>query len=159
MKTIQLTKGLQTFVDDADFEWLSQWKWCSMTSRDKFYGARNIHQREGSPHLVLLHRQILGLEKGDGLTGDHINGNTLDNRRENLRIATYMENGRNRGKQANNTSGFKGVSWHKRNRKWWAQIQVDGKHFSLGFFTTPEKAHAIYCEAATKQHREFARHN
>lgn len=87
---------------------------------------------------------------------DHINGDKTDNRVENLREATNAENMQNRAAPRNNTSGYKGVSWHKRDRKWRAKIQVDGKRRYLGHFDTPEEAHAAYCEAAREHHGEFA---
>ena len=87
---------------------------------------------------------------------DHINGDKTDNRVENLREATNAENQRNRAAQRNNTSGFKGVSWNKRDSKWRAYIQVDGKFRHLGNFATPEEAHAAYCKAAEELFGEIA---
>ena len=103
----------------------------------------------------LLHRIIMG--EPDGKEVDHINGNTRDNRRENLRLCNRAENGRNRGKLSNNTSGFKGVSWNKETDKWRASIMVgDGKQKHLGYFDDPETAYQSYCLAATKYHGKFA---
>lgn len=75
---------------------------------------------------------------------DHINGVKDDNRIANLRLATTAENGRNRGKQTNNTSGFKGVSWKKSDRRWCAQIKYFGRNIYLGLYSTPEEASAAY---------------
>ncbi len=103
----------------------------------------------------LLHRIIMG--EPDGKEVDHINGNKRDNRRENLRLCNKSENNRNRGKKSTNTSGFKGVSWIKREGKWQAQISVgDGKSKHLGYFDDPETAYRSYCAAATKFHGKFA---
>jgi len=89
---------------------------------------------------------------------DHINGDPSDNRIENLRPATSQENQRNRGKQANNTSGFKGVSLHKQREKWYAQARdANGKQKFLGYFPTPEAASAAYEAYAMKLHGEFYR--
>lgn len=88
---------------------------------------------------------------------DHINGDKLDNRVANLRLATNAENCRNRGAQSNNTSGHKGVGWHKRDRKWQAYIAVDGRQKCLGNFDTLDDAAAAYRAAATIMHAEFAR--
>ena len=88
---------------------------------------------------------------------DHIDGNGLNNDIENLRAATNSQNGSNRGAQKNNTSGFKGVGWHKKAQKWQASITSDGKRRHLGLFDTPEAAHQAYTAAATKLHKEFAR--
>jgi hypothetical protein len=102
-----------------------------------------------------MHRVVMG-EIPLGYEVDHINGNKVDNRKSNLRICTKMQNYRNRGKTKANTSGFKGVSWHKRIKKWVVQIHIDGKNKSLGYFIDPYEGYLAYCEAAIKHHGEFA---
>lgn len=87
---------------------------------------------------------------------DHINGVAGDNRLTNLREATQIQNMANVGKPSNNTSGYKGVSWHKRDKKWRAQINHQDKQKHLGHFTTPEEAHAAYCAAASALYGDFA---
>jgi len=104
-----------------------------------------------------MHRLILNPPAG--ITIDHINGNGLDNRRENLRLAGRGQNQCNRGKQSNNTSGFKGVTWHKNLNKWEAGISISGKRYHVGFYKTPEAAARAYDDAAKKYHGEFARLN
>jgi hypothetical protein len=99
----------------------------------------------------------MGLEYGDGKSVDHINGNPLDNRRENLRICTQQENSWNQRKRRTNTCGFKGVYWDKGAKKYQAQICKDGKRKYLGLFDCPEKAHEAYCKAAQELHGEFSR--
>ncbi len=88
---------------------------------------------------------------------DHINGMRDDNRIANLRLATPSENGRNRGATASNTSGVKGVTWHKRDQRWQAQIGHNGYHVHLGYFTDLAAATAAYEAAASRLHGEFAR--
>jgi len=89
---------------------------------------------------------------------DHINGDPSDNRIENLRPATSQENKRNTGKQANNTSGFKGVYWDKSNGKWKAQARdANGKQKNIGLFPTPESASAAYEAYVRNLHGEFYR--
>jgi hypothetical protein len=88
---------------------------------------------------------------------DHINGVKNDNRLSNLREANTAQNMRNVGKQSHNTSGFKGVSWHKLRSKWRSDIKVNQKQIFLGLFNSPEEAHSAYCEAARKLHGDFAR--
>lgn len=88
---------------------------------------------------------------------DHINGVRRDNRLANLREATRSENKRNEGANTRNTSGFKGVCWNKRERKWTAEIVVNGKRSFLGLFSTPKAAHVAYCAAAKRLHGKFAR--
>ena len=87
---------------------------------------------------------------------DHINGIKDDNRWVNLREATCYQNMHNQGKQIINKSGYKGVFWHKRDKKWHAKINHMNRKIYLGGFDTPEIAHKAYIAAATKLHREFA---
>jgi hypothetical protein len=102
-----------------------------------------------------MHRLLIDCP--DGMHVDHIDGNGLNNRRANLRIATSGQNQCNRGKSPRNTSGFKGVNWRKKEMRWNAQISVGGKNRSLGFFDKPEEAHAAYAAACAKYHGEFGR--
>ena len=102
-----------------------------------------------------LHRMIMG--EPEGMDVDHKNVNPLDNRRENLRVATTQQNQYNKNKNKTNTSGFKGVSFKKQNQKFVAQIRIDGKNKHLGYFSTAEGAHECYKRAAIQHHGEFAR--
>lgn len=108
---------------------------------------------------VFLHRLILtrciGRELQKGEFVDHKNGNRLDNRRSNLRVATHAENQRNMKRKAANLSGFKGV--RRRGNRYIARITANGVTYELGSFRTPEEAHQAYCNAARKYHGEFAR--
>jgi len=88
---------------------------------------------------------------------DHINNDRKDNRIVNLRLCTHAENQRNRRLASNNTSGYKGVVWNIKERKWVAQIKVGGKGMRLGSYHTPEEAHQKYKECAPIYHKEFAR--
>lgn len=88
---------------------------------------------------------------------DHIDRNPKNNRWENLREATRSENAANSIMKSNNTSGFKGVSWSKSDKKWVGAIRVRGKHFYLGSFDTPEEAHEAYKMAAKEGFGDFAR--
>lgn len=105
-----------------------------------------------------MHREIMGLSIGDQREVDHINGNRLDNRRCNLRLATHEQNMHNARRRKDNSSGFKGVSWKVRDRKWYAAIEISGKRIHLGVFDTAEEAHVAYCGAADRLHGEFANH-
>jgi hypothetical protein len=88
---------------------------------------------------------------------DHVDGDRSNNKITNLREATNAQNMRNCGAYATNTSGFKGVTFHKHRRRWHARINIPSKQIHLGYFDTPEEAHAAYCAAAAKLHGEFAR--
>lgn len=88
---------------------------------------------------------------------DHANGNRTDNRLVNLREANRFENNRNRVTSQNNTSGFKGVTWHKYAKKWRAQIKAERKWRHLGYFDDAKEAYGAYCTAAKELHGEFAR--
>src|SRR4051812_32510094 len=106
MAKIRLAGGHITEVDDADFEWLNQWKWHLSTSG---YATRTQYikgsGRKNQKNIIIrMHRLIMNCP--EGLFVDHINGNKLNNRRANLRLATQTDNHQNRGKQNNNTSGY-----------------------------------------------------
>ena len=88
---------------------------------------------------------------------DHIDGIRHNNHIANLRQATNCQNCQNSKRPCNNTSGFKGASWHRQIGKWKAQIMVDGDKIYLGIFATAEEAHAAYCAAAVQHYGEFAR--
>lgn len=108
--------------------------------------------------LIYMHREVMGVNPLDLRTVDHREiFNTLDNRRSNLRIASCSQQMINRRLQSNNTSGYKGVSFHKPTGKWRAIINVDRRAISLGYFHSREAAYKAYCEAAAKYHGDFAR--
>jgi len=88
---------------------------------------------------------------------DHINCDRADNRIKNLRVATRSQNHANVGRRSHNTSGFKGVTWHKRDRHWRSQIKHAGTLHHLGSFSDPALAHEAYCRAARQLFGKFAR--
>lgn len=158
MKKIPLTQSRVALVDDSDFEWLSQFKWYTLRHRNTCYAFRKSPTREGRK-TINMHREILGLSRGDGKMVDHINRDGLDNRRENLRLCTHAQNQRNSQKNKNNTSGYKGVTWDKQRGKWHSQIVVNHVRIRLGFFDDLIKAAQAYDAAARKYHGRFARTN
>ena len=87
---------------------------------------------------------------------DHRNRIKTDNRLENLRPCDRTLNNANQPKRKDNSSGYRGVSWSKNTRKWWAQITVRGTHYNLGYYDTPEQAALQYNEAARQHFGEFA---
>lgn len=156
MKEIPLTQGKVALVDDEDYGWLNQWKWCAYKGGNSSYAVRGI-KKNGKRTLSKMHREILGTPKG--MLTDHRNSNGLDNRRDNLRICNKFQNGMNRGKNDNNKSGYKGVCWHKASKKWRASIHINGKQIHLGLFNANKEAAIIYNEAAIKHFGEFGRLN
>ena len=157
MKQIKLTQGQFALVDDSDFKFLSQWKWCAGKQRTgDFYAVRGSSAGKNKRTLILMHRQILGLEKGDKRQGDHIDHNTLNNQRDNLRICTHTQNNMNHKKRKNTFGKYKGITWSKLYKKWIAHISIKGKVTHLGYFISEEEAASAYDAAAIKYFGEFA---
>lgn len=149
---IELTQDKYALVDRVDYDKLSSYKWCARREGNTYYAARKENYKP-----IKMHIDILGHEEGKII--DHINGNGLDNRRENLRFATYSENGMNRKNNANSSSKYKGVGWHKKNNNWQARITVNGKLKYLGSFQDERGAASAYNTAAEEYFGEFAQLN
>jgi hypothetical protein len=107
--------------------------------------------------MIQMHRLILNAPKGADV--DHINGNGLDNRRENLRICSRAENLRNRGIQRNNQTGYKGVCWNKSKNTYTAQIQYEKTTYRLGTYPSAKEAALAYDKAARRYFGKFAKLN
>lgn len=155
---IPLTKGYVALIDPIDAD-LASHKWhtsSSGSSPQKKYARRRNGYKSQVIHRVILSR-MLGRPLLETEDVDHINGDGLDNRRCNLRLATRANNCQNRKRAKNNKSGFKGVCWAARAQKWIAYINANGEHRHLGFFATAEEAYAARVEAAYQLHGEFAR--
>lgn len=159
MKQIPLTQGKVALVDDQDYDRLSQYKWSAayMKNVDGWYahrGTRMCERRAGMPCVVSMHREVMGFPAG--IEVDHVNRNPLDNRRENLRLATHSQNGGNRKRDRDSSSEYKGVVWYKKVNKWRASIRVNYELHVLGFFELAADAARAYDEAARKYFGEFA---
>ena len=156
MKEIELTQGQVALVDDDMYHELIKWKWYAIWNKntDSFYVARKIPKIGIYPRKILrMHRFIM--DAPDGMVVDHINHDTLDNRRENLRVCTNSQNMMNSRKYISNTSGYKGVCWVKKSGKWVARISINKKQTVLGYFTCPKEASKAYCAASRKYHGEY----
>lgn len=154
--------GYEVYIDDEDYAKVSKYSWHIRKPSDKshkniYFMAHAGTNADGYRPVVCLHRLVMGCVPNDGKIVDHINLNTLDNRKCNLRICTNAENCRNKRMRVTNTVGLKGVTYNKKQRKYVAQICVDACVTYLGAYDTPEEAHAAYCEASKKYHGEFGR--
>ena len=158
-KEIQLTQGKVAIVDDEDFDYLNQWKWSLRpTGNGISYAIRGFKKHEKSKiKSISMHRQIMNPDKGYVI--DHIDGNTLNNQKINLRICTQSQNCGNQKIPINNTTGFKGVQFNKIQNRYYAQITVNKKNIYLGSFIDPIDAAKAYNEAAIKYKGEFANLN
>lgn len=136
-------------IDIEDIEKIKGVRWKLSTGRLQY--ARN--NKKG-----LLHRYVLGVEIGEDIVVDHINGDTFDCRKSNLRICTQAENVKNTSLNTNNTSGVTGVSWCKREQKWRAYINYNnsGKTTSLGYFNKFEDAVKARQKAEIEEYGEFS---
>ena len=163
MATINI-KGYEVLIDDEDLERVNAKKWHRVTDHREGVGPYFRHGDRikingvWSVRCVLLHRFILGLSSSSPMV-DHKDGNTLDNRKENLRPCTPLENARNsRKKHSHRLIHLKGAYPRHKSSKWYSVIRVFGKLVRLGgLFDTAEEAHQAYCEAAKKHFGEFAR--
>ena len=149
MKTISLTQGKEAIVDDDDFERVSKYKWCY---DGEGYATANVCGKQ-----TRMHRFILNAQPGQHV--DHANMAGLDNRKENIRICNNSQNHANIGLRSDNTTGYKGVSFIKRDNIFQAKIQVHGHHMNLGSFNNPKEAALAYNKAASLYFGEFARLN
>lgn len=145
----------------ADGIWVESWntknagKPAGTIREGKWRGVRISFQGR----MLLAHRIIWFLHYGAwpecGI--DHVNGDPSDNRISNLRLASQAENSRNTRRSRNNTSGHKGVSWHKQRQRWRATIMVDYRAKHLGLFDSTDEAALAYRRAAAQLHGAFAR--
>lgn len=158
MHLVPLNGGKESLIDSV-FAHLAEGKnWSYADDSYNFYATRKtpVTGAKESLHRLVMEAS-LGGPIPEGYIVDHINGDGLDNRLCNLRLATNRQNVRNSRRRSDNKSGFKGVSWDGQRSAWKALIHVDGKRVFLGRYDTPEEAHAAYCEAANELHGEFAR--
>jgi hypothetical protein len=135
---------------------LTQWNWGAgwVPSVHNFYASRGGWEN-GKKRYILMHRVILDILDSP-LKGDHKNHDTLDNRRENLRIATVHQNNQNSRRIRPTISGLRGARFDKSVGRYRCEIGFNGEKIYLGYFDTAEEAHARYLEAAKELHGEFA---
>jgi hypothetical protein len=151
---VQLTKGYEAIIDAEDLDLIRDKNWYCRVDKDTVY-ARRWENVAGKREMVYLHRLILSAP--NSMHVDHINGNGLDNRKSNLRLASRDENMRNQRVHSNNTTGVKGVSFRRNIGKYQAQIRASGKIIHLGCFENIDSARSAYLMASEKYHGEFRR--
>jgi len=147
MKQIPLTQGKVALVDDDIYEVVKNYKWYAWKHYNTYYAIRNVSRKldpEGKQQKIRLHHTVIGKPPKDFMV-DHIDGNGLNNQRSNIRIATNRINQANQGRHRKGS--LVGATWHKRDKKWMARIEVDGILKHLGYFDTEQEAHEVYKRA------------
>jgi len=157
IRTISLTRGQFAIVDDEDFQELNKYKWFAIKNRNgDFYAVRKKKTEKGQK-TIRMHRIIMNAPKY--LLVDHRDHNTLDNRKNNLRICTNSENSMNQKIRNGCSSKYKGVCWFKPYKNWMGYITVNGKTIFLGYFEDEDKAARAYNVASRKYHGEHGLQN
>lgn len=144
MKQIPLTQGKFSLVDDDVYEWASKFKWYAMKNNNVYYTRRRISIGYKKYINVLLHHCVIGFPLFNNEV-DHLNGDGLNNQRDNLKIVTHRQNQQNR--HVKKTSKYVGVFWDSQNKKWRASIKKNGKVKFLGLFKIEEDASLAYQKA------------
>jgi len=153
MKEIKLTQGQVALVDDEDFEYLNQFKWCAHKNGNVFYAIKTIYvygkRTKGKMHNIIMGIKFI----------DHVDNNGLNNQRSNLRACTNSENQMNATKRVKATSLYKGVYYCKKTGKWKSTIQINGNQIYLGYFIYEVDAANAYNKKAIELFGEFANIN
>lgn len=153
---VNCSKGLEAIVDAEDYEKVSAYSW----NADSGY-ARTFQRKKAKGNKLTslsMHRVVMNVTDPEIII-DHINGNRLDNRKINLRVATVAQNAQNRKKVKGGSSIYLGVTYHKRDERWQAQVRHAGVRYYAGIYLTEEEAARAYDKKAKELHQEFARLN
>ena len=156
MREIELSQGQVAIVDDKDYNKLNQYKWYAsyQPSIESYYAARNTPMKNGKRKMIYMHRIIMNAPSN--MQTDHTNHDTLDNRKQNLRICTHRQNGMNRTQHKNTfLSKYKGV-YLQEGKYWHAYITVNQKRAYLGLFKSEINAAKAYNKAARGHFGNFA---
>lgn len=152
MKKIPLTNGGETLVDDEDYDFFNRWRW---VRNGRGYVHRGIKRTDRTGTSLSLHREIAEANKGELV--DHIDGNTLNNQRANLRICTHKENTANKKLSINNKTGYKGVTVYK--NQWRAMIATNDARIHIGLYDDIVEAALAYDCAAIQLFGDYANLN
>jgi hypothetical protein len=156
---VKLPSGEIAVISEQDKDRVSSHKWyVAKKNNGKKYIYAFTQNSEGKKTFLYLHRLILALQPSDGMIADHINGDTFDNRRENLRVATPAQNNWN-SKKKGGSNKYKGISLIKETGMWDVRINANNRRYYLGHYRTEEEAALAYNKAAYELHGEFARVN
>lgn len=151
-------KGLAALVDHADVSLVSEYDWHPVWDRNtkSFYAVTTVKER-GRRRPVRMHRLVVAAKNDEFV--DHINHDTLDNRRTNLRLCSRSQNQANQRKCEGKTSEYKGVYWNRQCSRWQAQIRFKGESHHLGLFLDEVSAAMAYDHAAQALFGDYARVN
>jgi hypothetical protein len=158
MKELELTQGQVALVDDIDYDYLSQWKWCAAWEYNGFRATRGVYLPNGKHTTLRIHTVIAERMGIDPKLIDHKDQNPLNNCRSNLRAATGTQNQHNRGAQKNSGTGVKGVCFVKKAGKYMAQIRDKGNQYYLGCFDTIPEAASVVQKKREELAEEFTCH-
>jgi hypothetical protein len=159
MNTVELAGGRTAHISPEDCKYLAKFAWHASKMRAGYYAYRKVQRRNGGYDSCAMHVEVarrMGLRLGKGLQIDHINHDTLDNRRENLRVVTPSQQTCNQRLRRDNTTGVKGVSFVKRAGLYHAYVAIGGKRRFSKYFATLEEAEAAVTDARKRLHGEFA---
>ena len=158
IKIIALTKGQVATIDACEYERAMKLLWAAAyrKSINGYYAAAWTKLSDGTRKQIFMHHFVVGSDMDHV---DHHDGNGLNNTRENLRPCTHSQNHANAPLRADNTSGYKGVSWSKHLGKWEAYVTANQKKRNLGYFSVKEDAARAYNAAALELFGEFAKLN
>lgn len=155
---LELSKGYYCLIDEGDLERVSAYNWFVIVSRNHVYASTNMWAN-GKRRTVKLHRWLMGCTWEDTKLVDHIDGDTLNNTKSNLRIVSKQQNNTNSKVRKDSRSGFKGVFVTRREDRWEARIRINGRQVYLGTFDSPQLAALCYDENATHLWGEHAKTN